>query len=127
MLHESPLSGVRILILEDEFLIAMDLEQLCRDNGAEEVTIFRTLGDVDGPVAGRFDAAIVDLMLSGQTTLDFARGLSAERLPFVFATGYGETSALLAEFASVPVIGKPYSSDEVITALVRALKNRPAS
>ncbi|TIX32026.1 MAG: response regulator, partial [Mesorhizobium sp.] len=37
------LDGLRILVLEDEFLIAMDVEQLCRDHGAAEVTIAREI------------------------------------------------------------------------------------
>ncbi|TIN02778.1 MAG: response regulator, partial [Mesorhizobium sp.] len=54
----------------------MDVEQLCRDHGADEVVIARDLTEVDGrEVATRFDAAIVDLMLGGASTIDFASGL----------------------------------------------------
>ncbi len=71
-----PLQGLRLLLLEDEILIAMDVEQLCRDNGAEDVVTIRDLSQIepDG-LAGRFDAAIVDLMLGGESTLDFAKRL----------------------------------------------------
>src|SRR6476469_6347138 len=70
------LDGLRILVLEDEFLIAMDVEQLCRDHGAQEVVIARDLTEIDDrKVATQFDAAIVDLMLGGTSTLEFAAGL----------------------------------------------------
>ena len=56
------LDGLRVLILEDEFLIAMDVEQLCRDHGAREVSIARDLVEIDaGQVKETFDVAIVDL------------------------------------------------------------------
>ena len=61
------LDGLRILVLEDEFLIAMDVEQLCRDHGAGEVVIAGNLAEIDEDGLGtRFDAAIVDLMLVGK-------------------------------------------------------------
>ena len=73
-LSQLRLAGVRLLVLEDEFLIAMDVEQLCRDHGAEDVVIRQNLaealkGDAD------YDAAIVDLMLGGESTVEFAHGL----------------------------------------------------
>ncbi|RVC73273.1 response regulator, partial [Mesorhizobium sp. M2A.F.Ca.ET.046.02.1.1] len=80
------LDGLRILVLEDEFLIAMDVEQLCRDHGAAEVTIAREIVEIDGQaLSARFDAAVVDLMLGGVSTLDFAARLRSEGVPFVFA------------------------------------------
>ncbi len=85
------LDGLRILVLEDEFLIAMDVEQLCRDHGAGDVVIARDLAEIDGKdVAAQFDAAIVDLMLGGASTLDFASRLREAGLPFVFASGYAD-------------------------------------
>ena len=76
------LDGLRILVLEDEFLIAMDVEQLCRDHGAQEVVIARDLTEIDGrKVATQFDAAIVDLMLGGTSTLEFAAGLRETGVP----------------------------------------------
>lgn len=119
-LSNTLLSGLRMLVLEDEFLIAMDLEQHCRDHGAADVVICRSIAEVGDPSA-RFDAAIIDVMLGAQSTFDFARDLAAAGLPFVFATGYSDTPAMLKGFPDVPVIPKPYISSQVTEALEQAL------
>lgn len=115
-----PLSGTRLLILEDEFLIAMDLEHLARDHGVEDVLICRAVAEA-GTHDGAYDVAILDVMLGIDTTLDFARRLAAGGVPFIFATGYTDNPAILGEFAEVPIIPKPYTSSQVISALLRAL------
>jgi DNA-binding NarL/FixJ family response regulator len=62
-LSSKPLQGIRVLIMEDEFLIAMDVEQLCRDHGAQEVVIMRKLEELGADPFERpgFDAAVVDI------------------------------------------------------------------
>jgi CheY-like chemotaxis protein len=115
------LDGLRILILEDEFLIAMDVEQLCRDNGAADTTIARSLVEIgDDDLAGRFDAAIVDLVLDGISTLDFAERLRDQKVPFVFASGYSDSAELRAAFPDVQLVGKPYVGTDLIEALAAA-------
>jgi DNA-binding response OmpR family regulator len=117
-----PLNGLHVLILEDEFLIAMDVEQLCRDNGAEDVTILRTLKDFREPADGgpAFDVAIVDLMLGGESTVDFAKRLRERGTPFIFASGYTDFNELRASFPGVVLVGKPYGGEELIAAVTRA-------
>ncbi|QPC85716.1 response regulator [Mesorhizobium sp. NBSH29] len=119
----NPLNGLHILVLEDEFLIAMDVEQLCRDSGARDVTIVRDLEDLSRlPEATEtFDAAIVDLMLSGNSTLEFAAQLRQEGVPFVFASGYSNSEEVSRDFPDVDLVGKPYAGDDLISALVRSI------
>ena len=112
------LDGLRILVLEDEFLIAMDVEQLCRDHGATDIPIARDLAEIGG--LSRFDAAIVDLMLSGTPTLDFAARLRNAGVPFVFASGYSDVDELNASFPDIQLVTKPYSGDDLIEALASA-------
>ena len=70
------LDGLRILVLEDEFLIAMDVEQICRDYGASDVIIARTIEEAEAALDGAaFDAAIFDLMLNQKSTLGLAARL----------------------------------------------------
>lgn len=115
------LSGLRVLILEDEFLIAMDVEQLCRDYGAETVTIVRSLSGVDQEqLAAGHDVAIIDLMLGGESTLPFARLLADKDIAFVFASGYTDHSELKQGFPEVTVVGKPYAGDDLIEAVAAA-------
>ena len=116
-----PLDGLRVLVLEDEFLIAMDVEQLCRDHGAADVIIIASLDspaavDIDGLDC---DIAVVDLRLHGHSTLDFARGLAANGVPFIFATGLADEE-ISRDFPSVPVVSKPYRGPELIEAMAKA-------
>lgn len=117
------LEGLAILILEDEYLIAMDIEQLCRDAGAARVFIVRSLDD---PLLGSdaqpgFQAAILDVRLGATSTLPYAHGLHERGIPFIFSTGYADPSELALDFPSVPVIGKPYAGEALIAALVGAI------
>lgn len=122
---KAPLHGLHVLLMEDEFLIAMDVEQLCREHGAADVTIAQTMAALGpDPFAGApFQAAILDVRLSGQTTIDFAKQLAERRIPFIFATGYAD--GLLDELddtiADVEVVGKPYAGTVLIEALGRAI------
>ncbi|TIV96850.1 MAG: response regulator [Mesorhizobium sp.] len=117
----SLLDGLRILVVEDEFLIAMDVEQLCRDHGAADVAIARGLTEIDEQdLPSRFDAAVVDLMLDGVSTLDFAGRLRSTGVPFVFATGYSDADDLRDSFPEIRLIGKPFSGEDLVTALAAA-------
>lgn len=127
------LDGLRVLVMEDEFLIAMDVEQLCLDHGAAEVVLAHSIPapGSDPFAAAPIHAAILDVRLAGQTTMDFARGLHERGIPFIFATGYfnsgdlfdGESSA----FRDVEVVSKPYSGSTLIDALARSIARASAS
>ncbi len=122
----SLLEGLRILVLEDEFLIAMDVEQLCRDHGAGDVVIARDLTEIDEQtVANTFDGVIVDLMLGGTSTLDFAAQLRQAGMPFVFASGYSDADEIKASFPGVRLVTKPYSGDDLVEALAVACGRAP--
>ncbi|MBZ9852086.1 response regulator [Mesorhizobium sp. CA14] len=115
------LDGLRILVLEDEFLIALDIEQLCRDHGAAEVTIAREITEINGEaLSPRFDAAVVDLMLAGVSTLDFAARLRSEGLPFVFASGYSDSDEIKDAFPDIRLVTKPFSGDDLVEAVALA-------
>jgi DNA-binding response OmpR family regulator len=118
------LEDLRILVLEDEYLIAMDVEQLCRDNGAGEVEICMTLDDLDDERLSGFDAAIIDVMLGGVSTLDFARRLEERGVPFIFSTGFADNQDIARLFPSVAVVGKPYSGEALISAVVTACRSQ---
>lgn len=121
-LRSSSLSGIRILVLEDEYLIAMDIEQLCRDHGAEDVSIFHHVPDISDNAAIAFDIAILDLMLNDESTLPFAESLRSRGIPFVFASGYADDYDRFARFSGVPVISKPYNPEELVGAIAQAAK-----
>jgi CheY-like chemotaxis protein len=115
------LDGLRILVLEDEFLIAMDVEQICRDEGAADVAIARSIADAEAATSSsNFDAAILDLLLGSVSTLPFAAALRERGVPFVFASGYTDLKEISASFPGVRIVGKPYSSDDLLSALAQA-------
>jgi CheY-like chemotaxis protein len=123
-LPSNTLAGLRILLLEDEYLIAMDVELLCRDSGAAEVVIKRSpeelaeVADLDG-----IDVAIIDLMLSGVSTLPFAERLRKSKVPFIFASGYADEE-LFSAFPGVRTVAKPYSGSDLIEAIAATAGRR---
>ena len=114
---------MRILVLEDEFLIALDVEHVCREHGAADVVIISTLDalGVDPFAREAFHAAVLDLMLAGKPTTGFAGQLLERTIPFVFATGYTESGGVIEGFEGVPVVGKPYSGHDLVGALGNAI------
>jgi len=117
-----PLAGLRILILEDEFLIAMDIEHLCRDHGASECVIARRVEEADD--ISSFDIAIVDMKLGTSSTLEHAHHLRSHGIPFIFATGYSELDGADGDFADIRIVQKPYEGPDLIEALVATLQNQ---
>jgi CheY-like chemotaxis protein len=122
-LTNNPLAGLRLLVLEDEFLIAMDVEQLCRDHGAADVVVCKNLQEANA-VPGPYDAAIIDLILYNESTLPFAERLRSEGVPFIFASGYTERGDVAEAFPGVSIVGKPYQGDDLIGALADAIRSR---
>ncbi len=122
---ERQLAGRSILILEDEFLIAMDVEQTCLDWGADKVTIVRALDQLgeDPFRQHEFDSAILDLRLGGSSTVDFAHRLHARGIPFVFATGMSEHNEIATGFPGVAIVSKPYSGEELLQSLIAAIES----
>lgn len=126
-MQEPLLSGLRLLIVEDEFLIAMDVEELCREHGAAETIVVGTAAELAERIAAAaFDAAILDVMVEGQPTLDAARGLADRGIPFLFATGYSDRTEVFSAFPGVRVVGKPYAGEELMEA-VAAIARRAAA
>ena len=117
------LAGLNILILEDEYLIAMDVEHLCLEHGAAEVSIVSDLSAAGSPSdLPPFDVAVLDLMLNGHSTLGFAAQLRDRGVPFVFATGYASLDDQAADFLDIAIVSKPYSGIDLVEALVAALR-----
>lgn len=118
------LEGLRILLLEDEFLIAMDVEQLCREHGAVEVAVVRSLEELRDAL--EFDAAIIDVFLGGVSTFDFAEALRQAGKPFVFASGYTDNAEVATRFPGVTLVGKPYAGNDLVEAVAIACRRSPA-
>ena len=104
----APLAGCRILIAEDEWFLANDLQTVLKSLGADVVALVGDLDDAQAQVArGAFDVGILDINLRGQHAFGLADELQRQGRPFVFFTGYG-AEIIPARFADVARIEKPF-------------------
>jgi len=118
------ISGLRVLVVEDEFLVAAMLEDELLDHGAEVIGPAATLADgVRLAGGGGFDAAVIDWNLDGEHSAPLAAMLREAGVPFVISTGYG---IVPPDFAGCPLLTKPYDPGELIGLLGRLLKDRQA-
>lgn len=116
-----PLQGKRVLIVEDEMLVAMNLEDTLMDLGLEVADTAMQLGSaVELARNSVIDVAVLDINLHGERSYPVAEILIERRIPFIFATGYGHTEGERI-YSSVPVLTKPYSSCDLKKALIKAL------
>jgi len=116
----SLLNGLKILIVEDEPIVAMMVEDMLIDLGAEAIGPASTLdGALDLAQTGGFDAAILDLNLNGERTGGVADILRRRGLPFVFATGYDSGGGVA--LGGAIVLQKPYRAEQMETALGKAM------
>jgi CheY-like chemotaxis protein len=122
---EKPLAGKRCLVLDDEWLIALDIQAILETAGAMVVCA----GNVGEALAllqqqPAFDLAVLDVLLGRPigTSLSVAHMLFDQRVPFVFLTGMqGEDFAHAAQFPGAPVVEKPYQAKVLLDAIARAL------
>lgn len=111
-----PLSGKRILVIEDEALINMLLVDILEDAGATVVGPATTLAKALAMAEMEaHDAAIVDVNLAGEHSWPVAQRLAARGVPFVFTTAYARHSDPLLEGA--PFLAKPYGVRDLLAAM----------
>ena len=117
------LTGMRVLVVEDEALIAVLVEDMLTDLGA---TVVGPAGSVaqglDLAERETIDAAVLDVNLRSETIEPIVDKLNALKVPFLFATGYGETG--FSKAAGAPVIEKPYTRETLANALSRIVPRR---
>jgi DNA-binding response OmpR family regulator len=109
---------LRVLVVEDEFLVALSLEEDLRALGCVIVGPYTTLADATA-AAGRerFDLAILDVNLNGEMAYPLFDEMIARRAPTLLLSGYGKSS-LPARFRDLPQIEKPYDP----RALARSIR-----
>lgn len=118
---ELALSGCRILVVEDEYLIADDITRALVSAGAEVIGPVASAADAAKIIAEeeRIDAAILDINLRDGAVFPAADTLAERNIPFAFATGY-EGWSLPDRFQGRPIVEKPFKAAS-IAALVAPL------
>jgi CheY-like chemotaxis protein len=121
------LEGRKVLVVEDESLVAMLLETMLEDMGC---TVFGTAARVPDAlemIAGDDlpDAALLDVNVAGQTVYPVAEILDRKGVPLVFSTGYGQ-AGLAEAWEGRPTVQKPYTEAMIQQALMQVLDVRNA-
>ncbi len=117
--NEPPNESVRrpadLLLVEDNFIIALDTEDMLRALGVETVRTARSVGEaLEHIAAAAPDFALLDVNLGDEKCFEVARRLRGLGVSFAFATGYGDTHAVFpAEFADALIAAKPYTADDL--------------
>jgi len=108
--------ALRVLILEDEVLVALMLEDMLTHLGYQVCGPAYTLSDARDLLQRKaFDAALLDANLAGESSLAFAGQLTDRGIPFAFMTGYSQEAT--GHFPDVPILRKPYTQDQIAATL----------
>jgi CheY-like chemotaxis protein len=111
----------RILLVEDEGMIAMLVEDMLEDLGHELVRVANRLEEaVTAAGTETIDLAILDLNLGGVLTYPAADVLAERGIPFIFATGYG-SGGLKAAYSARPTLQKPFDTESLGQAIRQVL------
>jgi DNA-binding NarL/FixJ family response regulator len=114
------LRGLRVLVVEDEFLVAMDLELMLQELGCEVVGPIGDLARAQRTAAEEtFDVALLDINIGGQPVTTVADALVARGVPMVFCTGY-QAENLPDRYPAAPTLMKPFQATDIAAALRRA-------
>jgi CheY-like chemotaxis protein len=115
------LAGLRVLIVEDEPIVAMMLEDMLGELGCE---LAGTASNIDDGLrlaaGGGFDIALLDVNLNGRRSDPIAQALAAAGRPFVYATGYG--AAAVDPGTASRVLQKPYTLRQLSEALAAVVR-----
>jgi len=126
MNRDHPLSGCSVLVVEDNYILAMDICEWLDGAGA---AVIGPVPDAEQALAkldvDSVELAVIDINLGQGPTFEVADRLARERIPFLFATGYDQ-SAIPKNFASAPRLEKPFNGAELIAAILALHQNASA-
>ena len=115
----------RVLVVEDEALISMLLEDMLKECGFEVVGAITRLEEALALIAcEKIDIGLLDINLGDGTVYPVADAMHAQRIPFIFSTGYS-ACALPPRFEDRVTLQKPFSAQDLRHTLLKSLPNRP--
>jgi DNA-binding NarL/FixJ family response regulator len=116
------LRGVKVLIIEDNYLVATSVAHALEHAGASMVAVIGNLEDAKACVSrhhAAIDVALLDVNLAGVMSYPVADLLMKYDIPFIFATGY-DSASLDIGYRQCPVCMKPFSFDSLVSAILNA-------
>lgn len=120
---ELKLQGLRVLLVEDSFLVAASISRMLEDLGCRVVGPFGTVRDAMGVIeAGGCDAGVLDVNLGGETSEAVAEELAGRGVPFFFVTGYLSPALMNPGLAGFRRVHKPITELALADALERSLR-----
>jgi CheY-like chemotaxis protein len=115
------LDGVRVLVVEDDALLALDLDATLASRGCAVVGPFGTAAGAIAEVKRMaIDAAVLDLNLNGETSISVADALAGRDIPYLFLSGY-DREVLPDTHKAAPLLRKPHRDMDLIRLLTRLL------
>jgi DNA-binding NtrC family response regulator len=119
------LKGVRLLVVEDDAILLMELEEVLQEAGAEIVGRCRTVQDALASVEkDAISAAVLDVRIGNVTVAPVARQLGRRGTPFFFYTGQVVSDPALEEWRGCKVVAKPAQAHTIVSAVVDLLHRR---
>jgi CheY-like chemotaxis protein len=119
-------SGLRILVVEDQMMLAMMLVDLLKAYDCTPIMAARVEKALHLVATTAFDVALLDVNVAGEAVYPVAQELDRRRIPFVFVTGYTD-QGLDADYRNRPALTKPFSSAALGQALAEALASRSST
>ena len=123
----SPFSGRRVFVVEDEMIVAWLLEDMLVEIGCAVVgpagSVKEALAMID---AEAIDVAVLDINLNGEMSYPIADALATRGVPFVFVTGY-DKDRMLDGYGTFPVLQKPFHRAELTDTLAKLLMPKEPS
>jgi DNA-binding NtrC family response regulator len=116
------LRGARVLVVEDDAILLMDMEMILREAGAETVDSCSTVADALATVRKQpLSIAVLDVRIGGETIAPVVRQLGKHGTPFVFYTGQLGKDPALAEWPGSKIVAKPAPGRTIVAAVAEAL------
>jgi len=122
--HDPQLKDLRVLVVEDEALVALQLEDMLTELGCAVIGPASRVGQALQLLGGEpVEVAVLDLNIAGELVYPVADELGNRGLPYIFVTAYGR-SGLTEPYRSRPVLEKPFARRELLRAILDTLQHQ---
>lgn len=121
------LDGKSILVFEEEFLIAIDMQRILEQAHATNIAFLRALAEIEKMLdrLAEYDLAIIEMPHDNPAAIAFAKALIAAQIPLVLTSAESGYQRSLPAFPGVPVVNKPFSEEDLLAACTLALATAP--